>query len=145
MFPITVSQLQIGEVAKRAGVSIRTVRYYDEKGLLPPSSYTSAGIRLYTVKDVNRLIFIRRLKGLGLSIEKIKLYLGEIPESSDIQKRAERTIKLLRMQKKKTREEMARLTSLEKEIDESINRVAICMGCKAAECPEPCPLYGCVL
>ena len=42
---ITEVHLQVGELAKTAGVSIRTVRYYDEIGLLKPSSFTSGGIR----------------------------------------------------------------------------------------------------
>ncbi len=145
MVPITISQLQIGEVAKRGGVSIRTVRYYDEKGLLPPSSYTSGGIRLYTVRDVNRLIFIRRLKTLGLSIEEIKICLGNVPEVSDRQVRVEHTLELLRMQKKKAQEEMVKLASLEKDIDSSLDKVTRCLGCKAEKCTEPCPSFGCVL
>lgn len=142
---INTTQLQISEIAKRAKVSIRTVRYYDEKGLLPPSSYTSAGIRLYTVRDVNRLIFIRRLKTLGLSIKEIKLCLGKLSESSNRQLRAGHTLELLRIQKKKAQEEMAKLAGLEKEIDHSLENVTRCLACKVEQCPELCPSFGCVL
>lgn len=145
MVPITISQLQISEIAKRAGVSIRTVRYYDDRGLLPPSSYTSGGIRLYTVQDVNRLIFIRRLKTLGLSIEEIRICLGNLPKSSDQRVRVEHTLELLHMQKKKTHEEMVKLALLEKEIDSSLDKVTRCLDCKAEKCPESCPSFGCVL
>ena len=145
MIPITIAQLQISEVAKRAGVSIRTVRYYDEEGLLPPSGYTSGGIRLYTVQDVNRLIFIRRLKTLGLSIEEIRICLGNIPESPNRQTHIKHTLELLHMQKKKAQEEMAKLTVLEKEIDSSLDKVTRCLGCKTEKCPEPCPSFGSVL
>jgi DNA-binding transcriptional MerR regulator len=142
---INTSQLQISEVAKRAGVSIRTVRYYDEKLLLPPSSYTSGGIRLYTVQDVNRLIYIRRLRTLGLSIEKIRICLGDIPGSTDRQINVEHTLKLLRIQKNKAQEEIAKLTALKKEIDSSLDKVTACLGCKAEKCPELCPSFGSVL
>jgi DNA-binding transcriptional MerR regulator len=142
---ITVSQLQIGEVAKRVGVSIRTVRYYDEKGLLPPSSYTSGGIRLYAIRDVNRLIYIRRLKTLGLSIEEIKMCLGNLPEASDRKVRVERTLDLLHIQKEKAREQMDQMASLQKEIDSSLDRVTRCLACKAERCSEQCPGFGCIL
>ena len=95
------SQLQIGEVARRAGVSIRTVRFYEEKSLFSATSTTSGGIRLYTARDVNRLVFIRRLKLLGLSIQEIKACLGTITADSSRQAKIERTIELLTMQREK--------------------------------------------
>jgi len=60
---------QIGEVAERTGLSLRTVRYYDEVGLAPPSGRSSGGFRLYTEEDVNRLELVKRLKMLDLSLE----------------------------------------------------------------------------
>jgi DNA-binding transcriptional MerR regulator len=142
---ITTSQLQISEVARRAKVSIRTVRYYEEKGLLPPSSYTSGGIRLYNEQDVNRLIFIRRLKILGFSIEEIKMCLGNVTEFSDRRVRIKHTLELLRMQKKKSQEQKAQLASLEKEIDASLDKVTKCLDCKAEQCSELCPDFGNIL
>jgi DNA-binding transcriptional MerR regulator len=72
--------LQIGEVAKLIGVSPKTVRYYHEIGLLAEPERTEAGYRLYTANDLLRLQRIRRLRSLGLSLERIKEILGE-PDS----------------------------------------------------------------
>ena len=142
---ISAIQLQINEVARRASVSIRTVRFYEEKGLLEPSAYTSGGIRLYTVRDVNRLIFIRRLATLGLSLDEIKLCLGKLPEASKRKLRVEYTLKLLQMQKEKLAEEQAKLVQLEKDINDSVEKVSHCLNCGAEHCPEECPSYGQVL
>ena len=131
--------LQIGELAKRAGVSIRTVRYYEEKQLLKPTSLTSGGLRLYSVKDLNRLILIRRLKTLGLNFDEIKLSLGVDSESTDRHIRAEHTLELLRLQKDKLEEEIARLTDLRKEVDTSLQLVDRCLHCAAQSCPTSCP------
>lgn len=60
-----------GEFAKRANVSIRTIRYYDGKGLLKPSFLSDAGYRLYTDQDFARLQRIIVLKKLGFSLEEI--------------------------------------------------------------------------
>ncbi len=55
-----------------AGITIRTLRFYDQIGLFSPSGYSHSGYRLYTEKDISRLQQILSLKELGLSLEQIK-------------------------------------------------------------------------
>lgn len=69
--------LQIGEVAKLIGVSPKTIRYYHEIGLLAEPKRTESGYRLYTAQDLLRLQYIRRLRSLGLPLERIREILGE--------------------------------------------------------------------
>jgi len=69
--------LQIGEVAKLIGVSAKTIRYYHEIGLLVEPKRTEVGYRLYTAQDLLRLQRIRRLRSLGLPLDRIKEILGE--------------------------------------------------------------------
>jgi DNA-binding transcriptional MerR regulator len=65
--------LQIGEVAQRTGVTQRTLRFYEEKGLLRPPSRMEGGFRLYSEDDVKRVKHIRRLQDLlGVSLADIK-------------------------------------------------------------------------
>ncbi|HEY5639456.1 MAG TPA: MerR family transcriptional regulator [Dehalococcoidia bacterium] len=65
--------LQIGEVAERTGVTQRTLRFYEEKGLLRPPSRMEGGFRLYSEDDVKRVKHIRRLQDLlGVSLADIK-------------------------------------------------------------------------
>jgi len=64
--------MRIGEFAKQAGVNPKTVRYYEELGLLPPAPRSASGYRQYVEKDVERLEFIRSAKGLGVSLDEIK-------------------------------------------------------------------------
>jgi DNA-binding transcriptional MerR regulator len=61
-----------GEFAQRAGVTIRTIRYYDRIGLLKPAAYSDSGQRLYTELDYARLQQILTLKLIGLSLDEIK-------------------------------------------------------------------------
>jgi len=63
---------KIGELAKIAGLTIRTLRFYDQIGLLSPSSHSHSGYRLYTETDISRLQHILSLKEIGLSLEQIK-------------------------------------------------------------------------
>jgi len=66
-----VKYLRIGALAKKSGVSVRTLRHYNAIGLLIPSQHTAAGYRLYALQDVQRLQQIRTLQGLGLSLAEI--------------------------------------------------------------------------
>ena len=136
---VTRVHLQIGELARKAGVSIRAVRYYEEKGLLMPSGLTSGGIRLYNQPDLNRLIFIRRLKLLGLNMEDIKMALGMPQPDSGQKVRVEHTLGLLRLQKDKLKEEMTRLAGIAREVENSERLIARCTTCHAPQCPAHCP------
>jgi DNA-binding transcriptional MerR regulator len=70
---------RIGEFAKKASVSIRTLRYYDKEGLLSPTHYSEAGYRLYTDEDLVTLQYILGLKFLGFSLQEIKICLQTGP------------------------------------------------------------------
>ena len=63
--------MHIGELAEKTGLSLRTIRHYDEIGLLKASGRTEGGFRLYTQEDLSRLILIRRMKPLGFSLEEM--------------------------------------------------------------------------
>ncbi|TQJ02810.1 MerR family transcriptional regulator [Amycolatopsis cihanbeyliensis] len=63
--------MQIGEVAERTGLSLRTIRYYEEVGLVVPSARSQGGFRLYTEPDVSRLFLIKRMKPLGFQLEEM--------------------------------------------------------------------------
>jgi len=69
---MTEGQLQIGVVADRLGLSIRTLRHWEEVGLVTPSARTAGGFRLYTEADLDRLMTIRRMKPLGFTLEKMR-------------------------------------------------------------------------
>lgn len=63
--------LTIGKLAKRAGVGVDTVRFYERQGLLPRPRRTNAGYRVYAAADADRVRFIRRAKALGFSLAEI--------------------------------------------------------------------------
>ncbi len=63
--------LQIGQVAERTGLSLRTIRFYEENGLVRPTSRSDGGFRLYSEDDVARLEVIKRMKPLGFSLEEM--------------------------------------------------------------------------
>lgn len=72
--------LKIGDVAERTGLSIRTLRHYDELGVVTPSDRSPGGFRLYSDADVHRILLIRRMKPLGFTLEQMREFL----EATDI-------------------------------------------------------------
>jgi MerR family transcriptional regulator, copper efflux regulator len=76
--------LQIGDVAARTELSIKTIRHYDDVGLVAPSARSAGGFRLYTTGDVDRLLAIRRMKPLGFTLEEM----GQMLDALDIVSRS---------------------------------------------------------
>jgi MerR family transcriptional regulator, repressor of the yfmOP operon len=72
--------VQIGELAKRLGITTRTIRYYEEMGLMGKIDRVGKGTRSYTPDDILRLKLILKLKTLGISLKEMK----ELSEISDI-------------------------------------------------------------
>lgn len=63
---------QIGEVAEAVGLSLRTIRHYEDVGLVPPSGRSSGGFRLYTDEDIERLRLVKHMKPLDFSLDEMR-------------------------------------------------------------------------
>lgn len=91
-----MSYMKIGEVARKAGVNIDTVRYYERKNLIPEPPRRESGYRQYTMDTVRRIHFIRKAKELGFSLKEITelLSLRVSPDTAcaDMKKHAETKI-----------------------------------------------------
>lgn len=75
--------IQIGEVAERTGLSLRTIRYYEEVGLVVPSARSAGGFRLYAEADIARLMLVRRMKPLGFTLEEMRQLLETLDAVRD--------------------------------------------------------------
>ncbi|MFW5473964.1 MerR family transcriptional regulator [Knoellia sp. CPCC 206450] len=75
--------MQIGEVAARTDLSIRSLRHWGEVGLLRPSGRTDGGFRLYTEADVEKIMVIRRMKPLGFTLEQMSAAMRDIEALQD--------------------------------------------------------------
>lgn len=74
---------QIGEVAECVGLSLRSVRYYDEAGLVHPSARTDGNFRLYAERDIARLETVKTMKPAGLSTEEMRELLALLDRSGE--------------------------------------------------------------
>ena len=89
-------KLTIGRVAKKSGVGIETIRFYEREGLIPPPGRSDSGYRLYRPEDAVRLRFIRRAKELGFTLKEIRelLDLRHRPGTSKAEIRARSEAKI---------------------------------------------------
>jgi DNA-binding transcriptional MerR regulator len=78
--------LQIGEVAERVGLSLRTIRYYEEVGLVSPSERSQGGFRLYSESEVTRLAILKGMKPLELSLDEIRHLMDLIDQSTELER-----------------------------------------------------------
>ena len=76
--------MTVGEVAKKMGVTVRTLQYYHREGLFEPSAKSQGGRRLYTDKDLIKLHQILSLKSLGFSLEDIRERLTSLDTPEDV-------------------------------------------------------------
>jgi DNA-binding transcriptional MerR regulator len=74
--------LTIGRLAQATSVPAKTIRYYEQVGVLPVPGRSEAGYRQYTQRDVHRLLFIRRARALGLSLKDLKALTAELDNGS---------------------------------------------------------------
>ena len=109
--------VQIGKLAKQLGITTRTIRYYEEIGLMGQSERLGGGTRTYGKDDILRLKFILKLKELGISLKEMQ----ELAENYDINQQNFHTItpkliEILDMHISKVDEKIANLSSLRNDI-----------------------------
>ncbi len=121
----------IGELAKRAGVNVQTVHYYERRGLLLPDGRKPSGYRLYDGGSLKRLLFIRHAKELGFTLDEIKALLELKVESTLACERVrEKALVKLRDVEKK----IEALKSVEKVLRELVE------ACERRSPTEACPI-----
>lgn len=103
--------LRIGEVSRLTGLTHRTLRHYDDLGLLVPSGRSYSDYRLYSQEDMERLVAIQHLKALGLSLEEVRQVLDE--PNSDAVNMICRHIDALEAQIAADQDRLARLRRLQ--------------------------------
>lgn len=126
-----MSMFGIGQLAKRAGVAIDTVRYYERNDLLAPSGRLASGYRRYGDVELKRLRFIRRAKALGFSLTDIRGLLALSDERS--------VAKVKRAAEKKLVDIEQRIAELESIRDGLHTLIAACPGHGRA---EACPILN---
>jgi MerR family mercuric resistance operon transcriptional regulator len=123
------AEIGIGELSRRTGVNIETIRYYERSGVMPRPPRTGGGHRAYTQDFVKRLAFVSRSRQLGFSLEEIRSLLGLVDEHeytcADVRE-------LTLRHAAEARRKIADLKKLERTLKEM---AAQCHGDRVPDCP----------
>ncbi len=116
-------QQQIGELARTLGVTARTLRLYEQLGLIDPPQRTEGGIRFYTKEDILRIKFVLKVKELGLSLKQMQ-ELAEIYRQTKMPDRImPRLIEILDAHTDAIHRKIEKLSSLARDISEYRKRI----------------------
>lgn len=127
-----VRAFTIGALAKTAGVSAPTIRYYEEIGLLPRAPRTNGGQRTYDSADLNRLTFVRQCREFGFGIEQVRVLL-DLSISADRDCLEARDIAKVHLDA--VHEKLNELRTLEQRLESFISRCdSGCSGGAAQDC-----------
>jgi DNA-binding transcriptional MerR regulator len=114
--------LTIGQLAQATGVPPKTIRYYEEVGVLPPPSRTSSGYRQYTERNVHRVLFVRRARALGLSLQQLKVLTTALDGGLSGAVRP-RLLAVVRAQLSAVQQQIAELGLLRRQLEQVLHRL----------------------
>lgn len=115
--------MQIGELSERAGVSHRTIHYYERLGLVKPAEREGAGYRYYDETAAKRLEKIAALKRLGLSLDEIAAVIDLYFEDPSGIRGKERVLEILQAQLDKTNAQLDELSAFKRDLENNIARM----------------------
>ena len=136
----SIRKLKIGELSRLTGKSVRALHLYEEMGLLHPIERSKGGFRLYAPDAVTRVQWISHLNDLGFSLTQIQGFRADW-EGGATGPQAMSYVKKLYVEKlKDTKEQITRLTSLQKELEESLRYLETCgSACDDDHGVDDCP------
>ena len=121
--------MNIGQAARRSGLSTKMIRYYESIGLLKPATRSDSGYRLYQAQDLHNLAFIKRSRDLGFSLEEV----GKLLTLWQDRQRASADVKALAMQHiDELNRRIEELVSLRDTLGELVSH---CQGDERPDCP----------
>jgi DNA-binding transcriptional MerR regulator len=114
--------LTVGQLARAAGVPAKTIRFYEQVGVLPVAERSASRYRQYSRRDVDRLVFVRRARALGLSLPQLKMLTGEFRRAKCVTIRR-RLQTLVAEQLRTVRHQIVEFRALEQELSELLRRL----------------------
>lgn len=127
--------MTIGELAKKSGVHLETIRFYEKKNLLAPTRRTASGYRQYDEESMRRLAFIRQAQELGFTLSEI----GELLElRADSSKSCDRVLKRSREKLREVQIKIKSLERMEKILKQLVER------CEKRAPSQGCPILAAV-
>ncbi|MGM0424169.1 MAG: MerR family transcriptional regulator [Thermodesulfobacteriota bacterium] len=130
--------LQIGEVAQRAGTTVRTVRYYLELGLIQAESRSKGGFYLFSAQAADTVYFIQKLRSAGLGLRDIQAVYEARRQGDTGNEASSEVLRLLQGQKEVLEQKIQDYQRLLTEIQEAMELASYCQGCSCKPSRQTC-------
>ena len=122
--------MHIGKLAEQAGTTTRTVRYYEEMGLIKPCHRTSGGFRCYSDEQLIQVRMILSLKELGFDLDKIKSILHKRGNEPTAGRLAAHVLEDLHSKMSELNEQIAELQNVRGKVEQTITTLCHCLPCE---------------
>ena len=130
--------LKIGELARRTGTTLRTIRYYQQLGLINHSARTKGGFHLYFPEDCKTIQFIKTLQMLGTPLSEIRRLLDQRPTAESAAEAAPEIIEILERQLDEIGERVAAYRQVQESIRQTMEILQVCKTCPLKPSREVC-------
>jgi MerR family Zn(II)-responsive transcriptional regulator of zntA len=131
--------IRIGDLARRAGTTMRTIRYYEQRGLIEPVRRTKGGFRLYQEGEVRKLHLIRSLQLLDIPLSQVKAFFDARRCGQPAAEIAPALQGILREQLGEMERRIAQYRAMEESVLATINILDACSSCPYEPSPAVCP------
>ncbi len=125
--------LQVGELAKAVSKSVRAMHLYEELGLIRPASRSAGGYRLYTTEAIDRIRWIGKLQDIGFSLTDVQGFVREWEDARNGPDGMKRVRAVFEAKLAETRETIAKLASLQKDLEASLAYLDGCCTCTSQQ------------
>ena len=131
--------MRIGDLARRAGTTMRTVRYYEERGLIEPAGRSKGGFRLYREEELRKLHYIRSLQLVDMPLAQVKAFFDERQRGRTAAEIAPGLQDVLRAHLQELEQRIGQYRAMQDSIRETISILDSCAVCPYEPGPEVCP------
>ena len=130
--------LKVGELARETGKTVRALHLYEEMGLLKPAQRTEGGFRLYAPEARERIDWISKLQVMGFSLQEIQEFLSDWEHAQIAPDAMQRVRGTFEQKLRETRDHMARLAQLERDLLASLGYLNSCRVCEPVHTTSDC-------
>lgn len=132
-------RMRIGDLAKKAGTTMRTIRYYEQLGLITPAARTKGGFRLYEEEELRKLRVIKNLQFLDIPLAQVKAFFDQRQRGRVASDIAPQISRMLQQQLVEMEKRIAQYQAVQRSIRETIGILTWCADCSLEPGPEVCP------
>lgn len=131
--------MRIGDLAKKAGTTMRTIRYYEQLGLIAPAARTRGGFRLYEENELRKLRLIKNLQSVETPLAVVKAFFDQRRQGGAASDIAGGMSEILQRQLHEVEQRILHFRTIQASLRETIDILRCCTECSLEPGPEVCP------